>query len=104
MHNTIGRRISTAKFAWHPDNKVFLAEMADLQRDGVNPIGQLFNDSADLGFVLVSMKTNLGLPFYLSDTQRDANGSIRYWEFKPAAYSVERDPSVDGVSVIILNN
>lgn len=102
MRNVIGSQISTTKFTWVPKTREFIAEISDLH--GSNPLGALYNDACDAGFVLVSQKTNLAIPFYLRETQRDADHDVKFWEFHPCNEAVRQNPSFEDVTVIILND
>ena len=62
------------------------------------------NDAADIGFVLVSQKTKVSIPFYLDNIQRDAEHDIKFWEFLPCSEAVRRNPGLEGVKVIVFND
>ena len=102
--NVIGSRISSKRFSWNPATKEFTAEMSEVSHGGLNPLGQLYNDAADQGFVMVSDKTGKPVQFFLHDTQRDADHDVKFWEFHPIMSAVFYNPQLQGVKVIIFND
>lgn len=104
MQNFIGSQILSTSFDFNRETKEFVAEISMLQHGGKNPLGQLYDDACDQGFVMVSAKTNKLVDFYLSDTQRDAEGDVQYWEFKPSIRAVFYNKDLEGVTVIVLND
>jgi len=104
MNNIIGHKISSSRFSYNAERKEFCAEISEIQHGGSNPLGPLYHDAADAGFVMISAKTGDAVQFYLSDEQRDADRDVKFWEFKPTEYSIRKNPALAGVTVIILND
>lgn len=104
MHsNIIGQKIPMAKFHYSAMLKEFYCDMSALQHYHINPCSQLYNDSLDAGFVMVSHKTGVGVPFHLIGVQRDAEGDIRFWSFEPAQNAIQQHPKLSGITVNIMN-
>lgn len=84
----IGKEVSTKLFFYDKDRKSFSQEASTLQGSGVPGkvlFGQLYDDAADEGFVLVSHKTGKGVPFHFSNVEVDGEGEVLAWHFKSAA-------------------
>lgn len=102
--NVIGSHIESRRFCWNPNTKEFIAEIAEICHGGLDPLGQLYNDEADQGFVMISMKTRKEVQFLLHNIQRDVNRDVKFWEFHPIASAVYYNPKLQGVTVIIFND
>jgi len=74
----IGSRISTDRFRYEKSTRTFRAEASDLQ--GLRYCGQVWDDSCDAGFVMVSEKTGKEVPFVLCHTEF-SDGDLLYWDF-----------------------
>lgn len=74
----IGDRISTEKFSWDASRRTFCAEASDLR--GFRHMGQVWNDAADAGFVMVSAATGREVVFTFSRTDTN-DGDIAGWWF-----------------------
>lgn len=74
----IGDRISTTLFSYDSERRMFVTEDSSLR--GFNPMGQLWDDSCDQGFVMVSAKTGKEVPFYFQSARHDEY-DIQYWDF-----------------------
>lgn len=101
--NAIGHRASTKQFTYNKESKTFVCDMSELQHGGINPLGQLYGDACDQGFVLVSEKTGSEVAFYLHHTEREADGDLRYWLFKAAAHRAF-EPATSELKVMIVNS
>ena len=75
-----------------------------IQHGGVNLFAQLYNDDADQGFVMISDKTGQAVDFCLSDTQRDADGDVKFWQYTPSTRAVHYNARLAGIKVIVLND
>lgn len=92
----IGPEISTSMFFWHPEMATFSQEVSSL---GQFQPGQLYDDAADLGFVLVSDRTGDKIPFYFHKEEHH-NGELVAWEF----HSASKDPRLAKLKVIVHND
>jgi hypothetical protein len=101
-NNVIGSHISSAKFSWIPKSNEFVAEISDLH--GTDPLGQLYADACDQGFVMISEKTGKKVEFTLADIRRDADSDIMYWEFVPTSTAIFYNRNLQDVKVILLND
>ncbi len=71
---------STDRFTY-TSSGAFVAEASDF---GPNARiwGQLYNDAADIGLVLISAKSGARIAFYLDEERKDREGEITEWAFK----------------------
>lgn len=64
--------VNSNKFHWHKDTKTMSAEISDLNtKDVPQEIG------------MVSQRTGKSAYFALVRTDRDEEGDVRFWEYKP---------------------
>jgi hypothetical protein len=103
MSRTIGTQISSAKFTYSKKSKSFVADMSEISHGGYNPLGRLYDDEGTQGFVMISHKTHATVEFFLDHTEREADGDIRFWLFKPTQQAVEYNSDLKGVKVMIVN-
>ena len=105
MHNhTIGPKVSSRSFGFNRATKEFVAEISMLEHGGANVLGQLYPDSGDIGFVLVSHKTGLEVEFVLKEEARDADRDIKFWSFEPAIHEQHRNAALRGISIVVFND
>ena len=102
--NVIGSNILSRCFDYISASKTFMAEISELSHGGVDPLGQLYNDACDQGFVMISDKTGSEVEFYLHNIQRDAEGDIIAWDFRPSTNAIRHNSNLQNVKVIILND
>lgn len=72
----IGQEINAGKFSWV--GEFGFAELSDLK--GCNLFGRLYDDAADVGFVLVNPQTGSKIPFYLDDTENVDGDQVFYFK------------------------
>ena len=71
--------ISTSNFLYHKDSNTFTAEASEL----VNfEVSQAYDDSLDMGFTLVSHKSNKSVKLVETHIETREN-DILWWEYKP---------------------
>jgi len=78
-----GPKYSTHMFSYDKETRTFVTEASTIQR-GNKFMGQLYDDSCDEGFTLLSHKTGAEVMYYYVDTVRDAEGEIIKWTFNEA--------------------
>ena len=92
MRNTICAKILSSHFTYTPDptglGGVFSIEMSTLRSLG--GIGQVWTDSCDAGFVIVSAKTGNEAVFVFAHYRCDPQRDIVCWEFKPPLSSYNK--------------
>lgn len=96
--NLIGTEIPSNMFFWHPEDGEFRQEASSLRGYKFN--SQIWDDSADAGFVMVSDRTGESLPFYLSEVKTDNEGDVLAWHYK--AYS--KDPKLSKLTAVVWND
>lgn len=100
--NVIGSRILSSRFDYMSASKTFMAEISEISDGGFG-----FDNSAyecDQRFVMISAKTGDEVEFFLSETQRDAEGEIIGWGFRPTSHAIFYNSNLQNVKVIILND
>jgi hypothetical protein len=70
--------ISTERFTYSADSKVFVAEASDL---GDFRLGRVYDDACDVGMTLVSKRSGARLVFALSREVRNSEGELLFTEF-----------------------
>jgi hypothetical protein len=82
---------------------VFTIEMSTLQALG--GIRQVWNDSADAGFVMVSDKTGVEAVFVCTKIQCDVEQDVVYWELSPtfSSYNQPGGRQLQHVTVKVYN-
>ena len=107
MRNTICSKILSSHFTYTPDSSglggVFSIEMSTLRSLG--GIGQVWTDSCDAGFVIVSAKTGNEAVFVCTNIKCDAERDIVYWELSPtfSSYNKPGNRRLQHVTVKVFN-
>lgn len=74
----IGKRVSSERFMWDAEKRHFIGEISETGAIVQQP---LYNDAADVGFVMVSQWTGKEMVFLLQNTIRQ-DDEIQGWYFK----------------------
>jgi len=84
----------------------FIQEMSTLQGNTSDncAFGQVYDDAADVGFVVVSKQSGIGAVFVHAYTERDREGEIVAWKLIPTQDTLRRLPSLIGWTAIVLND
>ena len=77
----IAQTIPGNLFYYSTTNKEFVAEMSDLSKT-FDPLSQVWNDSADAGFIMMGQKSDKGMLFIHTDVEYNAEGEITAWLFE----------------------
>ena len=77
----IAKRIPSSLFHYSPAQKEFVAEASELPKT-FDPLSQVWNDSADAGFIMVGQKSDKGMLFIHTDVEYNAEGEITAWLFE----------------------
>ena len=107
MRTLIATKIDSRHFTYTPDvsgmGGVFSIEMSTLRFLG--GIGQIWNDSIDAGFVMVSAKTGREAIFVCINIKCDAERDVIYWELSPtfSSYNQAGGARLQHVSVKVFN-
>src|SRR4051812_24267421 len=88
--------MSTDLFHFDVETKRFTAEASDLLD---LRLGRIFDDAADVGFVLVNPRTGGGITVALSREVKDAEGDLLFTEFTPITATGDRSPVIDSVRI-----
>jgi hypothetical protein len=75
----IGTKIPSELFSNKNSERSLYAEASDLT--GYKFLGHLYDDAADVGFVMVSERTGQEQAFSLSIEKRNDDNEIEYWVF-----------------------
>jgi len=98
----IASKISSKYFEWLKVSKCFAADISSLPRSA-RPKGQIWNDSCDVGFVMVSEKTNRELIFFFKETDMTADGEIAGWQFV-ASHAFNKGVIDSDITCLIVND
>jgi hypothetical protein len=97
--------ISSNHFSYH--NMSFSAELSDLLACAEGPAGlfqRLYDDAADVGFMMRSERTGTDVRFYLSKQCENSEREITGWIFKPCTEEVRKNPAIRDVTVTVFND
>lgn len=72
-------KLSTTKFLWCKEERMFVAEMSDLQIV-FNPV---WDDAVDVGLTLISQWSGMEIVFVMIHEQI-IDGDVIYWDLEPA--------------------
>lgn len=101
--NIIADKINSKHFMFISDSNEFVAEASELPK-GFNPMSPVWDDSADVGFVMVSAKTGREAVFVLDSTDRSIEGDIYGWYFVADPMFNKTIGLKDKVTVLIIND
>jgi hypothetical protein len=98
--------LSLRQFTWNRDGRQLIAEDSSL---GSNYLGQVYPDSADVGFRVVSMYTGIEVVFVREVITRDGQGDVIacfYNTYRDANRHLtdEQWARVEGLTAIIFND
>lgn len=72
--------VSTDRFTWLPGERLFVAEASDLPE-----MSRVFDDACDVGYCLVSAKTQKCMVVAVDDEIRDSENELVCWVLRPVA-------------------
>lgn len=88
-------------FSWNKEDRTLVAEVSTLSCGRSRATtAQVYDDACDVGFVIESHHTDRRITFAQSNTDRNADGEIMGWWFKPC----ERKDAALGIRVLIIND
>lgn len=101
----VGQRVRSSEFTWNAATRAFVTDASDYGHQA-RLFARLYADACDVGFVLVSARTGEEAPFYLDEsaTERDGDGDVQSWTFRPIDAAVRRNPGLRGVVVRVFND
>jgi hypothetical protein len=70
--------VPTERLTWDGKRKWFVAEASELPAPE-----RVWDDACDVGYRLISHRTGKAEVFYLAAVQRDADGDIQVWIYRP---------------------
>ena len=76
----IASKIDSDYFFYDKEDVLFHQEASSLP-EHFNPVSQIWNDSADSGFVMVGQKTGKELIFFEKSEIRNSENEITHWQF-----------------------
>lgn len=85
--------VSTRRFTYLPEDKMFVAEASDLPG-----FGRVYDDACDEGLTLVSHQTGTEVVFVVDYVERDREGDLLYRDLRPA------DPRQRGLGTVRIFN
>lgn len=97
------KRFSSNRFTWN--GHTISTEASDLQPLSAGSMfARIYDDACDVGFQIVSERTSQVATFYLTDTQRDAEGDIQMWALRPIPETERAMPQLKGSVINIFND
>ena len=105
MREIIGNRISSKLFTFSRNvltgKCTFVTERSTF--DAAGGLRQLYQDSCDVGFVMVSEKTGQEAVFGLSHVEMNRDSDVVYWELAPLYSTVRKNRGLSNCTVKIFN-
>jgi hypothetical protein len=83
------------------DKKTFIAEISELP-ETFNPLSAVWDDACDAGFILVSAKTGKEITFTFWKEDKNRDGEVAGYRFKPCLRNNEMH--LKDLSVLIIND
>jgi hypothetical protein len=93
--------VSTDKFHYHPEDRLFTQEISSLGKDF--RFGQVYDDACDEGFVLISKKTEKEIILYVDRHDMNDDEIVGWW-LKPTSESIKKVPEAQGIRVLVIND
>lgn len=93
---------STNSFTYNAATRTFASEASTLSYNG-GLFCQIFNDSADEGFVMVSAKTGKEVKFAVDRTEYNADNDIVCWKLKPVELKGSDRLAMTNVTAVVFN-
>lgn len=95
--------INLKRFLWDKGNRLLAADASNLGPacEGNWWLRRIYPDACDVGIRIFSAKTGKSMTFYLEREERDAEGDLVAWHFRPVPES-RRECNVD--EVVIFND
>lgn len=94
--------VASTHFSYDSNTKVFFGEMSMFDHQKIDLLAQL-NEAGEQGFKMISAKTGKVVDFVLALVDREADGDLRSWIFKPSIGDVFNDQSLANVKVMVVN-
>lgn len=86
----------------------FVAEASNFGplREGhlLDKLTPLYADAKDKGIFITSSKTGITIRYYLARTERDNDGDVKAWMFRPVAVDISNYPAAARTKVVIFND
>ena len=88
--------VPSSLFSWHKKSGVFSTEHSTFHGNG-HQLSRIYDDAMDIGFAMQSKKTGAVKRFYLAGSEKDDEGDIQTYIFKPT------DNDLSGIEVWMWN-
>lgn len=95
-------KLSSNQFTLDRNTRTYSAEISNFGK-GFR-FEQLYPDSCDLGFVLVSPTTGHEATYYVSRTEKDVDGDVTYWLLIPTPVTLRKYPILGDTRILIYND
>lgn len=100
----IAPRIPAKLLDFDATTQTYTQEVSTLAANSILRIfGQLYNDAADMGVMLVSQRTGHEVPFVLVREDKH-EGETQGWWFQPTLDAVRADARVADLKLLIIND
>lgn len=91
--------ISTTYFSYNPITKIFTTEISNLPSDFR---WEFFPN--DKGITVISHKTSEKVRFALYKVDTNTDGEIEGYRLKPIKSELKRNPKLEGVTILLIND
>jgi hypothetical protein len=87
------------------DSKKWIGDASSLSLGGAAVLfSRIYDDAADVGFVMVSERTGAEAIFALASEDRDAEGELVSYTLKPIPETLRLFPQLEGHEIVVLND
>lgn len=99
MSKVIGHIFDSKEFTWSKETRTLVSEVSSTPQI----LRQLWEDSFDLGFGILSHRTGHTAYFTLQEQVKNEDGDTVKWVFIPTLDSLRKQPGLSGVLVNVYN-
>lgn len=98
-----GKQFASESFSIDRASRVMISEASDLHvRAGDVPFAPIYDDACDVGCTIQGKQK--AARFYLAREEKDREGDVSFWEFKPTTETLHSIPGLRGWTVLIFND
>lgn len=93
-------------FAIDKTNKKFIAEASTLQANNAykRAFYRVYNDSYDMGFNIISQKSDRVATFAVFEMEHDQEGDVLFWSLAPTRATLKKIPELKGWTAVVFND
>lgn len=84
--------------------RILTGEASELGLRPGQAFDQLYDDACDVGLVLQNPRTGNQTRWALSNTDKDGEGDVRFWELVPCPETLRKQPELQGFVLRLFND